>query len=82
MFAKLIGNTQMTRWPSIYLYELMVTANKVCIGDERVRHKFIQALPTGITPVIAAVKSAARMTAGTLADKIVPFLKRHHITKY
>ena len=45
MFAKLIGDTQMTGRLLIYLQELMVMMNKDGIGDELICHKFILMLP-------------------------------------
>ena len=43
------------------------------------RHKFILALPTEITPVIAAVKNASVNELGTLTDGIVPFLNQKYV---
>ena len=45
MFARLIGDIQITGRLSTYLHELMATACEVGVGDELVRHKFIQAIP-------------------------------------
>ena len=79
LFNRLIGATTMTGKPSTYLHELMATASKIGVGEELVRHKFIQALPTEITPVIAAVKNASVYELGTLADEIVPFLNQKYV---
>ena len=69
----------MTGKPSTYLHELMATASKIGMREELVRHKFIQALPTEITPVIAAVKNASVYELGTLADEIVSFLNKKYV---
>ena len=79
LFNRLIGATTMTGKPSRYLKELMATASKIGVGEELMRHKFIQALPTEITPVIAAVKNASVYELGTLADEIVPFFNQKYV---
>ena len=56
LFNRLIGATTMTGKPSTYVHELMATDSKI---EELVRDKFILALPTEITPVIAAVKNTS-----------------------
>ena len=45
MLDKLMSSTVMTGRPSIYLNELTTLSTKLAIGDEIVRHKFLQALP-------------------------------------
>ena len=79
LFNRFIGATTVTGKLSTYLHELMATASKIGMGEELVWHKFIQALPTEITPVIAAVKNASVYKLGTLADEIVPFLNQKYV---
>ena len=79
LFNRLIGATIMTGKPSTYLHELMATASKIGVGEELVRHKFIQSLPTEITPVIAAVKYASVYELRNLSDEIVPFLNKKYL---
>ena len=74
LFNRLIGATTMTGKPSTYLHELMATASKI-----GVRLKFIQALPTEITPVIVAIKNTSVYELGTLPDEIVPFLNQKYV---
>ena len=57
LFNRLIDATTITGKPSTYLHELMVTASKIGVGEEHMWHKFIQALPSEITPIIATVKN-------------------------
>lgn len=57
MFANLISNTKITGRPSDYLRELLAIVSKIRAGDELVRHRFIQALPPNIAPVVVAKKS-------------------------
>ena len=72
LFDKLITNTKLTGRPSIYLQELLAVANKVGVGEELVKHKFIQSLPHTIAPVIAAQQDLALQRLGTLADELMP----------
>ena len=45
LFEKLISKSVMTGRPSEFLGDLRVVASKVGVGDDLVRHKFIQSLP-------------------------------------
>lgn len=54
MLDKLMSSSIMTGRPSIYLNELMSLAGRIGVGEDIVRHKFIQALPHSIKPVVAA----------------------------
>ena len=42
--------------PSAYLHEKLSVAKRIGIGDDIVRHKFMQVLPSTISPVIASQK--------------------------
>ena len=41
LFEKLISATSMTGKPSSFLQEIQLTASKVGVGDDLIRHKFI-----------------------------------------
>lgn len=73
LFEKLISTTRMTGRPSLFLQELNQIAQKVGIGEELVRHKFIQALPPAISPVLASQKALSIEQLGSLADELQPF---------
>ena len=73
LFEKLISATSMTGKPSTFLHEIQLTASKVGVTDDLVRHKFIQALPSSISPVIAAQKDLTIAQIGKLADELMPF---------
>ena len=66
----------MTGRPSVYLQELLTIANKCGVGDDLVRHCFINALPNTISPVIASQNSRPLLEVGTLADELIPLLKK------
>lgn len=84
LFEKLISNTPMTGRPSIYLEEIRKTATKVGVGGELVRHKFIQSLPSAISPVLAAQKDLSISQIGKLADELMPFVHNtvNEVTSY
>lgn len=72
LFEQLISSSTMSGRPSIFLDDIHRTANKVGVGEELVRHKFIQALPPSIAPVLAAQKDLSLIQVGKLADELMP----------
>ena len=74
MLDKLMQSTTMTGRPSIYLQELISTAEKIGVSDDIVRHKFIQALPSTISAVIASQVDLELPRLGKLADEMLPYL--------
>lgn len=77
LFARLINDTKMSGRPSYYLQELNATATKVGVGEDLVRHRFINALPSTISPVIAAQKDLTLQQLGNLADELMPILQNN-----
>ena len=72
----------MTGKPSIYLQELMSIARKVGVGDDLVRHRFVQSLPQSISPVIASQQDLDLSRIGKMADELLPLLNHsevHHV---
>ena len=45
LFERLIRKSKLTGRPSLFLAELREMGDKVGVGDELIRHKFIQSLP-------------------------------------
>ena len=72
LFNKLITSTQVAGRPSQYLRELRSIAQKVGVGDELPRHRFIQSLPSSIAPVLASQKDLSLDQLGRLADELQP----------
>lgn len=72
LLSKLITKTSMTGRPSYYMQELKSIADKVGVGEDLVRHQFIQALPATISPVLAAQKDLTVTQLGNLADELTP----------
>ena len=60
--------------PSAYLHEMLSVAKRIGISDNIVTHKFQQALPSTISPVIASQKNLNHTQLGRLADKLMPLL--------
>lgn len=73
LFSKLISKASMTGRPSYYMQELNSIADKVGVGEDLVRHQFIQALPPTISPVLATQKDLTLAQLGNLADELTPF---------
>ena len=76
LFAKLMNETIVTGRPSMFLQEIMALANKVGVGEDLVRHRFIQALPSTIAPAVAAQSSVPLAQLGKLADELMPLAKQ------
>ena len=75
LFEKLITNTKLTGRPSLYLQELLTIASKVGVGEELVKHRFIQSLPSTIAPVIAAQHDLPLVRLGNMADELMPLIQ-------
>ena len=71
---KLMKNHHISGRPSIYLNEMLVLADKIQLGEQVVRHQFIQALPSSISPIIASQKDLTLQQLGELADELLPYL--------
>lgn len=76
LFDKLIQKTKMCGRPSIFLHELQSIASKVGVGDDLVRHRFVNALPSNISPVLASRKDMPLAELGTLADELLPLVSQ------
>jgi len=71
MFEALLNTQTIAGKPSVCLSQMRSMATKVAIGDEFVRHKFLQMLPSNISPVIAASSTLTLDQIGALADELV-----------
>lgn len=72
LFEKLISSTTMTGRPSTYLRQLQQIGSKTKVGDDLVRHKFIQSLPGTIAPALATQKTLTLTQLGSMADELMP----------
>lgn len=74
LFDKLIKQTTMSGRPSHYLQDLKILAGKVNASDDLVKHQFFQALPSSISPALAAQKDLTLTQLGNLADELAPLV--------
>lgn len=75
LFERLISKTRLTGRPSLFLCELREVADKVGVGDDLIRHKFVQSLPSSIAPVLASQRDLSLSQLGKLADELVPLVQ-------
>ena len=73
LFNQLIGSKVMQGKPSVYLEEIRRTASKLGVTDDLVKHKFLQAVPSSISAVLASQKNMDLVELGKLADELVVF---------
>lgn len=76
LFEKLTSSQPLSGRPSLYLQNLSQTAEKVGVSEELVRHKFIQALPASIAPVLATQKDLTLSQLGKLTDELLPLINQ------
>ena len=76
LLDKLMAETSISGKPSAYLRELGRLAQDIGAGEDIVRHKFLQALPPSIAPVVASQKKTPLSELGTLADELLPLLNK------
>ena len=74
LLEKLMSATTITGRPSAYLHEMLSVAKRIGISDDIVRHKFLQALHSSISPVVASQKDVTHTQLGRLADELMPLL--------
>ena len=79
ILSKLMRNHSISGRPSIYLNEMLTLASKIQLGDQVVRHQFIQALPPTISPIIASQKNLSLKQLGELADDLLPFMNNQQV---
>lgn len=76
MFAKMLSTTSMTGKPSLFLQELTSIAEKIGVGEDLVKHQFLQAVPASISPLLFARKDDLPLVKlGKLADDLMPYVK-------
>jgi len=71
LFESLLSNDIMAGKPSSCMSALLRTAQKVGVGDDFVRHRFLQNMPSNVTPVLAAQPTMELAQLGALADEIM-----------
>ena len=79
LLDRLMKTTSISGRPSVYLQEMLTTASRIGVTDDIVRHKFLQALPSTISPVIASQKSLDLLQLGKLADELLPYFTKSNV---
>ena len=72
IFERLTAKTPVLGKPSQFLRDLRDQAGRVDVGDDLVRHRFLQAMPEAMRPVLAAQQSMSLTDLGKLADDLLP----------
>ena len=76
LLDRLMKTTSISGRPSVDLQEMINTASRIGVTDDIIRHKFLQALPSTISPVIASQKELNLSQLGNLADELLPYLSQ------
>lgn len=77
LFDKLISTAPtITDKPSLFLEHLISIADKLGVGEELIKHKFITGLPQNIAPVVASQKDLGLKQLGSLADELLPYFQQ------
>lgn len=71
LFDEFMRNTPLVGRPSHFLAEMKRVAAKVGVSDELVRHKFQQAVPHSMAPILASQKGSSLDDLGKLADELL-----------
>lgn len=75
LFDQFLRSTTLSGRPSHHLAEMRRIAGKVGVTDEFLRHRFQQALPTNIAPIIASQSALDLDAVGKLADELVSLFR-------
>lgn len=81
MLDKLMSSSVITGRPSMYLNELLSLAGRIGVGQDIVRHKFIQALPQSIKPVVAAQIDLDIDRLGKMADDLMLYFNKQEVAR-
>lgn len=76
ILEKLMSSTTLSGRPSLYLQQLRSLADQINVGEDIIRHKFIQVLPQSISAVIASQTSLDLQALGKLADDLFPYFNK------
>lgn len=70
IFNQLTSKAELHGRPSQFLAELQSQAARVGVGPDLVRHRFLQAMPKNLTPVLVAQAEMTLEALGKLADSL------------
>ena len=78
IFERLTQHTPLVGKPSLFLRELLTQAKKVGVGEDLIRHRFLNSMPQTVRPVLVAQQSLSLEQLGTLADDLIPLMGGVH----
>ena len=70
LFRKILANKTLTGKPSNFLAELQSIAKKVGVGDDLVKHQFLEAVPSSISSVLVCQEDLTLAQMAKLADSM------------
>ena len=76
LFEQFMQNSALSGRPSHHLSEMKKIAKKVGVTDDFIRHRFQQALPSNIAPIIASQSGMDLDAVGKLADELVSLFRK------
>ena len=76
LFKQILSSSTLSGRPSHHLAEMRKVAKKVGVTDDFLRHRFQQALPNNIAPIVASQSSLDLDAIGKLADELVSLFRR------
>ena len=79
VFDQLMAKTQLIGKPSQIMNQLQRLASRVGVGDDLVRHRFLQAMSDAIKPVLVAQQSLSLEQLANLADELSTFTTQSSI---
>ena len=74
LLDKLLESSRISGRPSLYLQEMISVAERLEVGDDIIRHRFINSLPDSARPFVASQQSLSLQQLGKLADDFIPYL--------
>ena len=75
LFDQLLKEKALVGRPSDFLADIHKIAQKVGVTDDLIRHRFQQAMPSQLRPVLATQQALTLDQLGKLADEILPLCK-------
>src|SRR5215469_3317660 len=70
LFQQLLANRPLMGKPSLFLRDMMTTANRVGVGDNIVRIRFLESMPSALRPTLAAQTKLSLENLGQLANDL------------
>ena len=71
IFEKLTQKTPLLGKPSDIMRDLQDHASRVGVGEDLVRHRFLQSMPETVRPVLASQRNMSSSDLGKLADDLI-----------